>query len=564
MTTKGKRRFYNNGILNKMFYDGDIIPDGFVLGHLPMSEETKRRKIEKYKNTCLEKYGVENVSQVQSVKEKKEKTCLIHYGVKNQNQSEDVREKTRKTNIKKYGTEYTFQAESVKEKIKQSNIEKYGKEFASQSDEIKNKVKQTNIERYGGNAPLCSEEIKDKVKQTCLERYGVENPNQCGEVREKIVKTNIERYGVENPSQSDDIKSKKVETSLRNYGVEHPLKSEHIKNKVMNTVRERYGVENLSQSEELKKKINETCQEKYGVSWPCQIDYVRNTSRGKNSLPNTEFEMLLTSYNIEYDREFSVEDREYDFKIENTLIEIDPFATHNTLWSPFKKNCGSVNRDYHYNKSRLAERYGYRVIHVFDWDDRVKVVNSLLEREVIYARKTEVREVSKDDCGKFLQKHHYQGSCRGQKVRLGLYNNNKLVSLMTFGRPRYNSKYTWELLRYCSSCNVVGGAEKLFKYFVDNYDGSIISYCDRSKFTGTVYERLGFTLLLEGKPMCHWYNPKNKKHYTDNLIRQRGVDQILGTSYGKGTDNTELMIREGYVSIYDCGQDSYVYNKKGD
>ena len=60
-----------------------------------------------------------------------------------------------------------------------------------------------------------------------------------------------------------------------------------------------------------------------------------------------------------------------------------------------------------------------------------------------------------------------------------------------------------------------------------------------------------------GKPKetySHWYNIKTKKHVTDNLLRQRGFDQLFNTNYGKGTSNEDLMRDSGFVEIYDCGQ----------
>ena len=46
---------------------------------------------------------------------------------------------------------------------------------------------------------------------------------------------------------------------------------------------------------------------------------------------------------------------------------------------------------------------------------------------------------------------------------------------------------------------------------------------------------------------------------TDNLLRQRGYDQLFKTSYGKGSSNEELMIRSGWLPVYDCGQSVYSY-----
>ena len=82
----------------------------------------------------------------------------------------------------------------------------------------------------------------------------------------------------------------------------------------------------------------------------------------------------------------------------------------------------------------------------------------------------------------------------------------------------------------------------------------MISYCDNSKFTGRVYQSLGFVLGSANRPSRHWYRPSDGKHFTDNLVLQHGVDRLLGESFGKGTDNVQLLIEQGFVSIYDCGQ----------
>lgn len=184
----------------------------------------------------------------------------------------------------------------------------------------------------------------------------------------------------------------------------------------------------------------------------------------------------------------------------------------------------------------------------------------LKPRETVYARKCEVRDVDLSATREYLNTYHLQGYAK-DSIRLGLYYDDKLVSIMTFGKPRYNKNCEYELIRYCSSYNVVGGAEKLFSYFVKHYDPqSIISYCDWSKFNGDVYIKLGFTFkgYSIGK---HWYNMKTGKHITDNLLRQRGFDQLFGTNYGKGTSNEVLMLEAGFVEIFDAGQSTYIWFK---
>ena len=132
--------------------------------------------------------------------------------------------------------------------------------------------------------------------------------------------------------------------------------------------------------------------------------------------------------------------------------------------------------------------------------------------------------------------------------------------LMTFGRPRYNKQYNVELLRLCtkSGYTVVGGASKLFSYATSEYGlQNIISYCDRSKFTGSVYEKMGMKLSRTTPPNKIW--SKNAQKVTANLLNARGYDQLFGTSYGKGTSNEQLMLDNGWLPVYDCGQAVYTF-----
>ena len=222
-----------------------------------------------------------------------------------------------------------------------------------------------------------------------------------------------------------------------------------------------------------------------------------------------------------------------------------------------------MDKNYHKNKSELAAANGYRCIHIWDWDDQTKLIQLLLPRRRVYARCCICDTVNEDVAKSFLETYHLQGYVRGS-LNLGLFFGEKLVSLMTFGKPRYNKNCEWELLRYCSSYEVVGGAEKLWKHFQSIASPkSVVSYCDLSKFTGNIYIRLGFDFI--GSSISrHWVSLKDGQHITDNLLRQRGFDQLLGSKYGKygkGTSNEELMLQHKFVEVWDAGQATYIWNR---
>lgn len=457
------------------------------------------------------------------------------------NSTEEVQRKRRETCRERYGVDHPMNLDAIKQKVENTTLERYGVRHVQQSTIVQEKTRRTNLERYGVEYTTQTQSMKDASRKTSIERYGVDHPMKVTDIKSKcfesITKTNLERYGVEYIMQSPEMRKLSMETNLRRYGHRCTLLNPTIRDKAIQTSMERYGV-----------PFN--CMRK-----ECQA------SHSNKSKPNDEFASVLQELNIDFEREFPLSRRCYDFKIGNVLVEIDPYATHNSTWGIFGEPKSSI---YHSEKTILAESNSFRCIHVWDWDDINIIARMLTQKTRVYARRCDVRNVPVDDCMNFLKENHIQGSCRCQSIRLGLYYKDELVCLMTFGKPRYNKKYQYELLRLCTKYNknVIGGSSKLFKYFIDNYSpNNIISYCDRSKFSGDVYQKLGFKLHSESGPTKHWYNGKTHQHITNNLLMQRGFDQLFGTEYGKNTSNEQLMLESGFVEIYDCGQSTYTYEK---
>lgn len=405
--------------------------------------------------------------------------------------------------------------------------------------------------------------IAEKGEKTKILRYG--DPHYCN--KEKAKQTMIAKYGVDNPMKNKEIQDKSKQTCLERYGSEYLLTSNYfLRNKEkyiaksQQTCVEKYGVKTAMHLDDVKNRVKNTCKERYGVEWNCMRQEAHN-SKNKNSVNNENFAKLLDENNIQYEREFTLNNRSYDFKIGSILIEINPTPTHNINWNPFSKT-NHIKKSYHFEKSQLAFKNDYRCIHVWDWDDKNKIIELLKDKETIYARKCELKEPTKYETNLFLNENHLQGTCKGQTDRIGLYYNNELIQVMTFGKPRYNKKYEYELLRLCTKngYKVVGGAERCFKHFVDDKNPeTIISYCDFSKFSGDIYITLGFTKNKNTNPSCHWYNIKTKKHITNNLLIAKGYDNLFGTSYGKGSSNEELMLNNKWLQVYDAGQLTFVW-----
>lgn len=132
----------------------------------------------------------------------------------------------------------------------------------------------------------------------------------------------------------------------------------------------------------------------------------------------------------------------------------------------------------------------------------------------------ELKEVSKSLEKEFLDKYHCQGFC-GSRWCKGLFAGEELIILMSFGKPRYNKDFDWELIRLCTKedCQVYGGASRLLKHFREENDGGIISYCNESLFSGKVYESLGFEKL--GTVRSYHYEKDGKSYHRSNFQRRR-------------------------------------------
>lgn len=326
----------------------------------------------------------------------------------------------------------------------------------------------------------------------------------------------------------------------------------------------------------IQEKRTKTVLQRYGVSYSVLMPSCRKANKNIISNINIAFANRLEDLGISVDRlddgtisELNLGVYSYDLHItgSNILIELNPTFTHTCadtgVFSP-------KTEQYHIDKLSFAYSEGYRCVCVWDWDDKDKVAHLFTPKTKLYARKLELKVVEKQKANVFLNNYHLQGFCYGNSVNLGLYLGEQLIQVMTFGKPRYNKNYQWELLRLCTddSYFVIGGAERLFEHFIRDYQpDSIISYCDVSKFSGDVYKRLGFSLKEQTKPQKIWNKRNSTQFITDNLLRQKGFDILIGSKlsppeiYGKGTDNEMLMLSHGWLPVYDCGQKVFEYQK---
>ena len=226
----------------------------------------------------------------------------------------------------------------------------------------------------------------------------------------------------------------------------------------------------------------------------------------------------------------------------------------------------NVNNSYKFEK---CKKQGVRLIRITEpeWlknnnkiKNFIKAIFGFSDKK-IYARNCVIKEIDNKIYKEFCAENHLQGFSPAT-VKLGLFFENELVQIMSFGKPRFNKKVEWELIRECSKLGyfIIGGKEKLLKYFERTYKPkSILSYCEKDKFSGKSYIRNGFKLYKESQPSYTYYY----KHDYISLSRlnfQKHKLKNLLESFDENLTEWENMKNNGYMRLFDYG--NFVFIKE--
>lgn len=193
----------------------------------------------------------------------------------------------------------------------------------------------------------------------------------------------------------------------------------------------------------------------------------------------------------------------------------------------------------------------------------------------LYARNCEVRKIENKEAFDFLEKYHKQGAINS-KVCYGLFYENELVQVETFGLPRIERQngtiwHDWELYRECSKEDyyILGGKSKLLKAFEKDIKPlSLLSYCNTTEgFDGHSYKDCGFHLDSICKEYWYEYNGDKIQRYQmqkNSNLRALGKKEPIQKTlekYGK-TYNADLTEREnaenaGFIVVEGRGQQTW-------
>lgn len=254
---------------------------------------------------------------------------------------------------------------------------------------------------------------------------------------------------------------------------------------------------------------------------------------------------------------------ELDIYIPSAKFAIEYNGLFHHRFRPDQTNY-SLRKDssYHLTKTEQCEALGIRLIHIFsdEWVNTPDIVKSVIAQKLgrsqrkVHARKCDVRPIYAHVKNRFLNENHLQGEDRSS-VKLGLFHGAELVSVMTFGKSRYNRGYVWELVRFAVKQNtsVAGAFSKLLSAFRREFNGSIVSYADRRYSDGGVYSKNGFKLISVNRPAYHYIKPSEELRHN----RMKFQKKNLTDDPSDPRTELELAMGMGYFRVYDCGSLTY-------
>lgn len=484
--------------------------------------------------TCLDKdfyYSPETckyvskleLQDIQNINEKRQQTIFNKYGVTSYSQSEEFK------NLPK--REYS---EESKEKYKNTCLEKYGVTNTSKLESIKEKITNTNLEKYGVNCVFKNENIKNKIKETNIKNLGVEYPTQSKEVRNKVVATNIRLFGKEYYMQTKEYLESVKTTCLGKYGVDHHTKRVEYKNNVRKTLKENktYKLYNGKLASELadEKNISAYAMRQRLLKYGPEI--AMSMEKKESGLEIFFEDNILKPLNIPYEKQFKISNRVADFKIGNFIIECDGLYWHSELQRA---------KNYHKEKRDLYISNGFTPMfftedEILNQKEKVEsiILNKIGKSNRIFARKCEIKELSKEEANQFFEQNHLMGKGRGKSF--GLYYDNNLVTAIRV----FKLDTGLDVSRFCHKLqtNVVGAFSKLIKHVEKTLNPTFIqTFIDLRYGSGEYLNGLGFEKKTEYLSFS----------WIKNSIKLHRMNFPSNSGYNSG-----------FVKLWDCGQAKYI------
>jgi hypothetical protein len=457
---------------------------------------------------------------------------------------------------------------NCKEKVKWIKFSQGYRKFCSKSCAASYTHKDENIKRNRiKNLLICNkdEEMRKEMTLKSINTKKSFSKEKKIEINIKRKKTNFDKYGEESVSKVDYLnKNKSIKISEK-------IKS-NAEFKLKNLIESLKGYNLI---EIFKEDIELFC-EKCNLNFTIKKYLLHQRKRFKKTIctncnptdNKSDFEYQVLNFikenyngeiqnNIFFDKKYEIDIYLPDL---NIGIECNGLWWHSEVYK---------DKYYHQEKLDFFNKKDIKILNIWedDWNFKSEIIKNRILYKLhklknkIYSRKCYINIVDNKLSKSFLNDNHIQGYCISS-VNIGIFYENELISLITFGKLRKNLGLksidrNYELLRFCTKIGYtnIGAFSKLIKFFIKNYNPDrIISYCDASFNDGKTYSENNFNFIKRTKPNYYWFNKDiglklNRWNFRKDILVKKGYD--------KNKTEVEIMNSIGYYRIWDCG--SYLY-----
>lgn len=249
-------------------------------------------------------------------------------------------------------------------------------------------------------------------------------------------------------------------------------------------------------------------------------------------------------------------------------MELDIFVPSKMIAIEFNglywhSESGGKGRNYHYNKFLAAKNAGIQLIQI--WEDEylknpVQVKRMIAHKlgasrePKVFARKTKIVSLKKNVVEEFLNEHHVQGYSSGTYY-VGLVDkaSDDLVAVLVLRNEAGTDGKTLNIVRYATSCSVVGGFTKLLKFAEVEYTPeSFITFADHCVSDGGLYAQNGFIADKNLAPDYRYVVRLERKHKFGYRLQKFRNDP--GLKYDPVLSERELALLNRIPRIWDAGK----------
>jgi Zn finger protein HypA/HybF involved in hydrogenase expression len=221
-------------------------------------------------------------------------------------------------------------------------------------------------------------------------------------------------------------------------------------------------------------------------------------------------------------------------------------------------------RTYHHDKWLACRKKGIQLITIWedDWQDHQDIVKSMIayklgvsQEKRVYARNTSFIQPTSNDVKDFMEYNHIQGYCSGS-IKYGMLDDHdNMVACAIFRR---RNDQVLELVRYASSCSVIGGLGRILHHVITDHPNChhIVTFSDHMVSNGNMYEKLGFHNDGEIRPDYMYVINGHRAHkFGYRLKRFRNDPDLL---YKDGMSESQLAAWNNIDRVYDAGKTRWV------